>query len=92
VRFADLNGDVVARNHPSNSSENEKRKVDFVACDMPSANAFMINVYAAVKRGAVDCTAALAVAAALLANGTGNIVTASVPRPRLRSGRNSAHC
>src|ERR1700731_928754 len=25
-----------------------ERKVDFVACDMPSANAFMINVYAAV--------------------------------------------
>jgi DNA invertase Pin-like site-specific DNA recombinase len=28
-----------------------ERKVDFVACDMPSANAFMINVYAAVARG-----------------------------------------
>jgi DNA invertase Pin-like site-specific DNA recombinase len=27
-----------------------KRKVDFVACDMPSANAFMINVYAAVAQ------------------------------------------
>src|SRR5262245_51796344 len=31
-------------------------------------------------------------AAALLANGMGNTVTASGPRPRLRSGRNSAHC
>jgi DNA invertase Pin-like site-specific DNA recombinase len=27
-----------------------ERKVDFVACDMPSANAFMINVYAAVTQ------------------------------------------
>jgi hypothetical protein len=27
-----------------------ERKVDFVACDMPSANAFMINVYAAVAQ------------------------------------------
>jgi DNA invertase Pin-like site-specific DNA recombinase len=27
-----------------------KRKVDFVACDMPSANAFMINIYAAVAQ------------------------------------------
>jgi len=33
-----------------------------------------------------------AVAAALLANGMGNTVTASGPRPRLRSGRNTAHC
>jgi hypothetical protein len=44
------------------------------------------------KRGAVDCTAAQAVAAALPANGMGNTVTASGPRPRLRSGRNSARC
>jgi hypothetical protein len=44
------------------------------------------------KGVAVDCTAAQAVAAALLASGMGNIVTASGPRPRLRSGRNSAHC
>jgi DNA invertase Pin-like site-specific DNA recombinase len=28
----------------------KERKVDFVACDMPSANAFMINVYAAVAQ------------------------------------------
>ena len=28
-----------------------ERKVDFVACDMPSANAFMINIYAAVAQG-----------------------------------------
>lgn len=27
-----------------------EQKVDFVACDMPSANAFMINVYAAVAQ------------------------------------------
>jgi DNA invertase Pin-like site-specific DNA recombinase len=27
-----------------------ERKVDLVACDMPSANAFMINVYAAVAQ------------------------------------------
>ena len=27
-----------------------EHKVDFVACDMPSANAFMINVYAAVAQ------------------------------------------
>src|ERR1700720_109172 len=27
-----------------------ERKADFVACDMPSANAFMINVYAAVAQ------------------------------------------
>jgi DNA invertase Pin-like site-specific DNA recombinase len=27
-----------------------ERKVDFVACDMPSANAFMINIYAAVAQ------------------------------------------
>src|SRR5262245_61545187 len=37
-------------------------------------------------------TAAQRVAAALLANGTGNTVTASERRRRLRSGRNSAHC
>ena len=28
----------------------EERKVDFVACDMPSANGFMINIYAAVAQ------------------------------------------
>jgi DNA invertase Pin-like site-specific DNA recombinase len=27
-----------------------ERKVDFVACDMPSANAFMINIYASVAQ------------------------------------------
>ena len=27
-----------------------ERKIDFLACDMPSANAFMINVYAAVAQ------------------------------------------
>jgi DNA invertase Pin-like site-specific DNA recombinase len=27
-----------------------ERKVDFVACDMPSVNAFMINIYAAVAQ------------------------------------------
>src|SRR6516225_2751326 len=27
-----------------------ERKVDFVACDMPSASAFMINIYAAVAQ------------------------------------------
>jgi DNA invertase Pin-like site-specific DNA recombinase len=27
-----------------------ERKVDFVACDMPSANALMINIYAAVAQ------------------------------------------
>ena len=44
------------------------------------------------KRDAVDCTAAQAVPVALLANGMGNTGTASGPRPRLRSGRSSAHC
>jgi len=44
------------------------------------------------KRAAVDCTAAQAVAAALLASAMGNTGTASGPRPRLRSGRNLAHC
>jgi len=44
------------------------------------------------KRDAVDCTAAQAVAAALLASGMGNTVMASGPRPRLRSGGNSVHC
>src|SRR5262249_9117119 len=44
------------------------------------------------KKAAVDCTAAHAVAAALLASGMGNTVTASGPRPRLRSRRNSAYC
>ena len=27
-----------------------ERKIDFVACNVPSANAFMINVYAAVAQ------------------------------------------
>jgi DNA invertase Pin-like site-specific DNA recombinase len=27
-----------------------ERKIDFVACDMPSANAFMINIYAALAQ------------------------------------------
>ena len=44
------------------------------------------------KRGAVDCTPAQAVAAALLASGMGNTVTASGPRPRSRSSGNSVHC
>src|SRR5262249_7117660 len=44
------------------------------------------------KRAAVDCTAAQEVAVPLLASGMGDTVTASGPRPRLRSGRNSAHC
>ena len=43
------------------------------------------------KKGAVDCTAAQEVAVPLLASGMGNTVTASGPRPRLRSSRNSAH-
>ena len=38
------------------------------------------------KRGAADCTAAQAVAAAHRASGMGNTVMASGPRPRLRSG------
>jgi hypothetical protein len=33
------------------------------------------------KKGAADCTAAQAVAAALLASGMGNTATASAPRP-----------
>src|SRR5215468_5250519 len=45
----------------------------------------------ATKKGRCRCTAAQAVAAALLANGTGNTGTVSGPRPRLRSGRNSPH-
>ena len=45
---------------------------------------------AAPTFAATDCTAAQAVAAPLLAGGMGNTVTASVPKPRLRSGRNSA--
>jgi hypothetical protein len=35
------------------------------------------------KKGVVDCTAAQAVAAALLASGMGNTVTASVPSPAI---------
>ena len=42
--------------------------------------------------GAVDCTAAQEVAVPLLASAMGNIVTASGPRARLRSGGNSARC
>jgi hypothetical protein len=44
------------------------------------------------KKGAVDCTAAQEVAVPLLASAMGNIVTASGPRARLRSGGNSARC
>jgi hypothetical protein len=44
------------------------------------------------KRGAVDCTAAQEVVVPLLVSGMGNTVTASGRRPRLRSGKNSAHC
>ena len=44
------------------------------------------------KRGAADSTAAQAVAAALRVSATGDTVTASGPRPRLRSGKNSAYC
>ena len=40
------------------------------------------------KRAAVDCTAAQAVAAARLASGMGNTVTASGRRPRLRNSAN----
>src|SRR5262249_37584098 len=42
------------------------------------------------KRGAVDYTAAQTVAAALLASGMDNTVTAIGPRRRLRSSANSA--
>ena len=44
------------------------------------------------KRAAVDCTAAQAAAAVLQASGTGNTATVNGPRPRLLSGRSSAHC
>jgi len=44
------------------------------------------------KRGAVGYTAVQAVAAVLLASGMGNTVTATGPRPRLRSSGNSTHC
>jgi DNA invertase Pin-like site-specific DNA recombinase len=41
--------------HPAGKPKRRGReagsKSDFVACDMPSANAFMINVYAAVAQG-----------------------------------------
>jgi hypothetical protein len=47
---------------------------------------------AAMAASAVDCTAAQAVAAALMASAMGNIVMASGPRPRLRNNANSAHC
>jgi len=40
----------------------------------------------------IDYAAAQTVAAGPLANGMGNTVTASGPRPRLRSSGNSAHC
>jgi predicted esterase len=40
----------------------------------------------------VDCPAAQAVAAALLASAMGNIAMATGPRPRLQSNANSAHC
>jgi len=44
------------------------------------------------KKAAADYTEAQAVAAVLLANGMGNTATANGPKPRLQSGRNSAHC
>jgi DNA invertase Pin-like site-specific DNA recombinase len=51
-----------------------ERKIDFVACDMPSANAFMINIYAAVAQEerrmiSVAGMSARAVAAELNARG-----------------------
>ena len=45
-----------------------------------------------IHRASVDCTAAQEVAVPLLASAMGNIVTASGPRARLRSGGNSARC
>jgi len=39
-----------------------------------------------------NCTAAHAVAVPLLVSEMANTVTADAPRPRLRSGRNAAHC
>jgi hypothetical protein len=44
------------------------------------------------KKDAVDCTAAQAVAAALLASAMGNTVTAKGPRRPLQSSGNSALC
>ena len=44
------------------------------------------------QRAAVDCTAVQAVAAALLTSGMASTGTASGPRPRLQSSKNSAHC
>jgi hypothetical protein len=44
------------------------------------------------KKDAVDCTAAQAVAAALLASAMGNTVTAKGPRQPLQSSGNSALC
>ncbi len=38
------------------------------------------------------CRLAQAAAAVLQASGTGNTATVNGPRPRLLSGRNSAHC
>jgi hypothetical protein len=43
-------------------------------------------------RVSADCTAVQAVAAALPASGMASTVTASAPRPRLRSSGNSTHC
>jgi hypothetical protein len=44
------------------------------------------------RRGGVDCTAARAVAAGLLASAMANTLAASGPRELLRSGGDSAHC
>src|SRR5262245_25241969 len=60
----------------------------------PSPCAILVRQIEGLRRqkDAADCTAAQGVVAALLVSEMGNTVTASGPRPRLRSGRNSAHC
>jgi hypothetical protein len=52
----------------------------------------VIKVQKIREKGPVGCTAAQAVAAALLASGMGNTVKASGRRPRLRSIGNSVLC
>ena len=74
-----------------------ERKVDFVACDMPSANAFMINVYAAVaqeERRMISDRAKAGLAAAKARGVKLGVVTARNQRnaPGGRPRASTGHC
>jgi len=72
--------------------------LSFTLCASAGTHPFMhagqhVRIGAAAGRfWGIGCTAAQAVAAALLASGMASTVTARGRRPRSRSGRNSAHC